>query len=699
MAGLKNKEIKKFIYGAQYYRAPTPLPEEWDIDIRTIKKIGLNAIQLRPQWRWHEKIRGKFCWDDIDRLFDLAEKKNLYVIFKFMLETAPAWLYRMYGCERVGLNGQKILPGAHAAFYVGGWLPCFDHPKVREEANRFIEVSVKRYKERSNLLAWNVWNEPRSRPYHECCCEESKRKYRIWLKERFGSIEKLNTFLGKAWGSFDEIDPPPMFEDYAEMYLWRQWAMYSVSDRVRWVYEQVKKNDANHSIYAHVGGCSVIQDVVGDTSNDWLNAQQVDFYGSSLPVEAIPTKPHHRAAVGLHCDWLRSISPYFWINEFYPDTDRWMQEIKVEDLRSRIWSTIAHGAKGIIFWQYRAERLGCESNGQGLVGINGEINQRTKEVERISKVINKYENIFRTFEVSPSDVAILYDHRSDLVSRIENTKYDTPLTTVDYTYKLSLHGSYTLFWHNHIPVDWLSSQEMEELNRYKLIYLPAPYVVDKSMAEKLTQFVKKGGCLVSESSIGLRAENTWVSLSNPGFGLEHVFGCKEERRLVINEPRTFSTDRYGMKVPVTRMMTWLSPDGAEILGSWEDGGPALTSHNYGKGKAILIGMYPGASYIDTFDRRLIQFINRIIQEADVNDFVKMQGVKGTVHSRILAKGNQKIVFLFNYSNEAEKFVIREPRLTQVVDLCEVAEVKERKEGLEINLPTREVAVILGKVVS
>ncbi len=150
------KTVKDFVYGVQYYRAPTPLPEEWDTDIPKIKKLGFNAIQLRSQWRWHERIRDKFYFDDLDRLFDLCEKHGLKIIFKFMLETAPAWLYRMYNCERMDIHGNKIWPGPHAAFYVGGWWPCFDHPEVREEANRFIDACVIRYKDRENLLVWNI---------------------------------------------------------------------------------------------------------------------------------------------------------------------------------------------------------------------------------------------------------------------------------------------------------------------------------------------------------------------------------------------------------------------------------------------------------------------------------------------------------------------------------------------------------------
>jgi len=52
----------------QYYRQPTPPPEEWEDDLKHIKSLGFTAVQLRPQWAWHEVEEGVFRWEDIDRL-------------------------------------------------------------------------------------------------------------------------------------------------------------------------------------------------------------------------------------------------------------------------------------------------------------------------------------------------------------------------------------------------------------------------------------------------------------------------------------------------------------------------------------------------------------------------------------------------------------------------------------------------------
>ncbi|MCQ2400005.1 MAG: beta-galactosidase, partial [Clostridia bacterium] len=83
----------KIIYGTQYYRAPTPLENEWEDDMQNIKDYGFDAIQLRLSWRWYEKKEGEYDFSSIDRLFDIAEKNGRQVIVKFMLECAPQYIF------------------------------------------------------------------------------------------------------------------------------------------------------------------------------------------------------------------------------------------------------------------------------------------------------------------------------------------------------------------------------------------------------------------------------------------------------------------------------------------------------------------------------------------------------------------------------------------------------------------------------
>lgn len=40
-----------FIFGAQYYRAPTREADCWEQELRRMRELGCNAAKFRVQWR------------------------------------------------------------------------------------------------------------------------------------------------------------------------------------------------------------------------------------------------------------------------------------------------------------------------------------------------------------------------------------------------------------------------------------------------------------------------------------------------------------------------------------------------------------------------------------------------------------------------------------------------------------------------
>jgi beta-galactosidase GanA len=109
----------EIIHGTQYYRSPTPLPEEWEGDISNMGNFNLDVFQIRINWRQNERKEGEYEFSDVDRLLELAKKYNKKVIMKFLLECAPQYVYEKYEGTRVGPKGELIRPGTHGAFYGG----------------------------------------------------------------------------------------------------------------------------------------------------------------------------------------------------------------------------------------------------------------------------------------------------------------------------------------------------------------------------------------------------------------------------------------------------------------------------------------------------------------------------------------------------------------------------------------------------
>ena len=692
---MNKNTIKTFIYGTQYYRAPTPLPEEWEYDLRNMEKIGLQAIQLRVQWRWNEPEEGKYLFEDIDRLFDLAEKYRKKVIFKFLMECAPDYIFYKYQGYRKDMHGLPMNPGAHGAFYVGGWLPCFDNPDVIRKAEDFVRIFVDRYKERENLLLWNIWNEPRSRPIGECGCQYSIKAYREWLKEKYKTIETLNNKFGKRWESFDTIMPPSMPHDYAELFLWRKWALSAVKKRLQFMYKAVRDVDPTTPITTHVGACNVIQDIAGDGSDDLENATVVDFYGTSLPSEAHITDIIDESQLLMTCDWLRSVSEYYWVNELYPDWGNWNRKATVEDLRFKVWSTIACGAKGLLYWQFRAERLGNENNLSGLVNIDGSFKDITYEARRISKIIKTHGNLLLQAKVKEDEVGILYSLESDLINRIENTGGSTRWSFelkggYPYGYKKALIGIYTLFRELGFTIQWIDTRKLKEkIKSVRLLYIPECFIISEENIELIEDFVKKGGYVIAEEGIGLRKENTWLNLEWPMKRVSKLFGAKIEERISAEKVADYLT-LFGTTIPPGGYISYLNIKEADAIGYWQDKRIGASW----KGKLFYIGTSLGISFYENFQKNYPQYLkilSHILRLCNIKPVNSLE--VNRLYMRRLFWKNKNMVFVFNRTDSKQTIKL-DSKVTKIQKITDSLLVEEGDKNIQVKILPQDVGVYL-----
>src|SRR5690606_42164029 len=85
-----------FPFGSQYYRAPSPPPEDWDRDLQAMAELGFNSVKFWVQWRLNHPEEDRFYFDDIDQLMDLSAKHGLRVMLNSIVVGAPASIYRQY---------------------------------------------------------------------------------------------------------------------------------------------------------------------------------------------------------------------------------------------------------------------------------------------------------------------------------------------------------------------------------------------------------------------------------------------------------------------------------------------------------------------------------------------------------------------------------------------------------------------------
>ena len=667
-----------FPYGVQYYRQPTPLPDEWASDLKKIKEAGYSHIQLRPQWRWAEKQEGEYYLDDVLTLMDLAQENNLRVIMKPFVECAPDWIFTKYNGKMVGYNGVTIDPIAFGAWYVGGWGPCFDNPYVMEKGQGFVKALTKAVKDHPALWFYNAWNEAACIHTEQCCCEYSKQSYRNWLRDKFKTIDNLNNFFGKAWTDFDYIEPNPGLGDYVDIMLFKDWAGWAVAQHVHGIYEAIKSEDPNKDVMCHAGPNQINGEPITGAKDDILDAKAVDFFGTSYNCPSEP-KTFEQKSEGIQIgDWIRCCDKNFWVQEIYPSELAWGKTPREDLLRMTIWQALMSGCKGITFWQFKKERLGSESFGWGMRGLEGENTPEGEICDDIGAKIKAHEDIIAKSQAKQAVIGHIFHKQQHLLSSLAGTwnwrQTDRPLN-FNNRYQTALKNNHIIFGSRPLGgADYLTWDS--DFEGYKVITLADDEIISSEMAKKLKKYVFEGGNLIVEYPFACRDLNTWVSKKRPNNGLEEMLGFKEIRR--SNDTEHFAI--YGGDGEIFAKLKgfpWyidveIVDENCEVLGTWDSGKPAFVKHKYGSGCVYSLIASPSLVYNEENATSCSKISSYILKDLGVKitDF-------GTL-SKVRFGENADIVFLTNDTPNDMDFVAN---CSEIIDTF-----KGKYENGRIKLP-------------
>lgn len=657
--------LQEILHATQYYRAPTPQPNEWDGDLAQLTDLNVDTIQIRVNWRWNETRENEYTFDDLDTLFDLAEKHKKKVIVKFLLECAPQYVFDKYDGARIGPRGEVLRGGSHGAFY-GGFRPCFTNPYVQERAVKFVEQITLRYKDKKHLLFWNAWNEIRNAPVEECFCPHCRAAFGKYLKNKFQSIEKLNEFYGTAEESFETIALPTMahgtwdiyefkkFKGGAELYNW-----------LKFVYDAVKKHDKNHPVMAHVGCPSLFQDTIMDNCDDATVSKAVDFFGTSIPFSTDMSTHNARLTYLMLNDFMHSIDPNYLAYEIYPGLGMYTQHYDTNyDMKYKLYSALACGAKGFNYWQFRAERIGQETDCAGLARMDGTPRPVCKEVQSFGNFLNTHGNLFVNAKRNKADVAIVFDYDSSLLSAIED-HYSTShsferVPTPRRYFHSALEGFYRLLHNKNYNVDFVHTHEPKKLESYKVLYFPYYSMLNEKIVPYLKRFLENGGTILADEGFGFRQENTWAQ--------PYDIACKPLMDARLAE-RRFSQEEtlsiYDKDVLFAPFKSVYNVQNATTLLSFQDGTPALQSVKYGKGALYLFGFSIGYSYYKNEYAELEKLLYSLLNESNVVPLTYANREK--VFEKRLTSSKGEIVVLFNNTMEEQKIPLQNGVVSCYID--------------------------------
>lgn len=596
-------------FGSQYYRAPSPHRSDWPDDLAAMHRMGFNTVKFWVQWRWNQPEENRYDFNDIDELMDLAHRNHLRVMLNTIFDVAPAWIYKNYpDASMITLNGVRVGPQTQPHRQIGGLGYCFNHDGVMVHFFDFLKTVVERYRDHPALEIWNVGSEPELTSSmaemrlwadnHErmgdmlCFCDNCRSKFRYWLEDKYGSVDKLNSAWNRNYVSFDEAEIPRTRNTFNDMIDWRMFFVYTLGQNVKRRFEIARDADqGRHALMCHhvfVQGFPVTS-----TANDpWNIGRYGDLQGFTQMDDAMMT------------DVLRScardkpvISAEMLMLPGY--TLDMPHLVDANDVKRYIFTGLAGNLKGFIFWQYRPEILGREAPTWGLTRLDGASTPWLNAFAETGRVLQRNRAFILDAEPLKANVAMLYNPENQIFAWISTGNEKNATDALLGTHR-------ALYEHNYI-IDLIHPRDFEcgRLDPYKVLYIPFPYVLNKDLTDKIRAWVKAGGVLISEAYFGgWNMEHGHHEKTVPGYGFHEVFRIRQEAAESLGNElegiiKTLVDLPYltkGSRVQGGIIRERLTCEGAEVLAEFDDGQPAVTAADYGSGKAIHVGSYIGLPF-------------------------------------------------------------------------------------------------------
>ena len=551
-----------FPVGVEHYRGPIPKLDVWDGDYARMRAAGLRIVRSHSYWNHMEPRPGQYELDDFDLMFDLGEKHGLYVWLDIMLGThgaCPEWLTREHPDMRVvNYLGQTVAPHAGPAYPQGGVIHCYDHPAWREYGGALLRHVVNRYKDRPSLLIWGLWDgvnysaawSPQGGGF-PCYCDYTRAKYKAWLRERY-TLDELNERFLRRYRRWEDVEPPRSHNNVVEMLVYRRFHYENLAAHLQWMVDTTNAIDPMHEKRAHGAWFPRPWDEVC--------APYADSWGMSMPSNNLLTSddPYKIAERAFSFDWSRSVGKNgrWWNEEIYagmsPAGVTWKKQSDAQETTTLLWMTLAHGAAGAMFWQYRPEYLSFESPGYSLTALDGADTPRlTAAAEAVSQIQGLHEHL--PLECPPADVAVVY-HPDSQELFTYNDEGDR--------FMADMRGVYRTLWSNGIPADVLSPNM--DWSGYKLVVMPNAALMTEALQRRIEETLENSPetRIVAEGSFGMYSADGQSSYAPPQ-GFAERFGVRVAdfsgvTPFDIREGRNQLATAYG-DLPVT------SPCGYAVL--------------------------------------------------------------------------------------------------------------------------------------
>lgn len=574
------------------YQPVDRTPEEIDRDIAIMQRAGFNVVRMGDlSWDSFEPGQGKFTFGWFDSIMDKMHAAGIRVILDIPGLPAPIWLHRASpGVDIVAQNGIRLSPAER-------YMDNISDPDYVREVNIMADALTKHYAHHPAVIAIGYDNEIGNG--FMSYSMEDRQRFIAWLRNKYGTIAALN----KAWAtqrwsrrlsSFEDVElplaeGPGPSERYLDLH--RYWSDVTV--------ERLKELDAiRRRNMPDIPSISNLWDTAARRGFDYLSTYKAYVsYGAEgfYPGDTVSGAFGALMTKG-------ALETPIWFNEFtaggggnYGTPGR-----------SRMYAYLGlmMGSQGILAWTFNSHLGGEEQALFGLVDHDGAPSWKVDEFARIGSEFKRLAKYGFPRYTHP-EVAIAYSFDSFIDSH-PNGPSNTTLQYFKPSYTDQVQAAFEPFFRENIDTAIINVGH-ENLTPYKLIVVPADYVMDEQSANALREYVSNGGTvLMTALSAKVDEHGQWFNTSLPG-RLSDVFGLKTNAFYDSSELR-FDLDGESIETSAGRYEV-LEPSTAAVLATFTNVSghlPALTLNRFGRGKALYLATESQVSAMTPVEAKVLE---------------------------------------------------------------------------------------------
>lgn len=633
-------QLSRFLYGGDYN--PEQWPEDtWANDIQVFKQAHLNSATINVfSWALLEQREGEYDFSKLDKIVKELSDANFDIVLATATAAMPAWMFKKYpDVARVDYQGRRHVFGQRHNF-------CSNSKNYQVLASKLVKKIVSRYYKNPHIKVWHVNNEYGG----NCYCDNCQNTFRDWLKYKYKNLETLN----KAWNmnvwshriyDWDEIVVPNELGD-----AWGAEGTETIVSALSLDYLRFQSESLLKLFKMEKAIIKKYDPVALVTTNfhalpnklldyqKWAKEQDIISY-DSYPSYNMPT---YQSA--FLYDLMRSLKHQpFMLMESTPAQVNWQPYSPLKrpgQMAATELQAVAHGADTVQFFQLKQAIGGSEKFHSAVISHSQRTDTRVfKEVTELGEKLEKTGSTILGSKTK-AKVGIVFDWNN-----FWSYEYIDGITQ-DLDYVESILDYYKQFYKRNIPTDIISVDD--DFSQYDLVVAPVLYMIKSGLAEKIDQYVKRGGNFVASYLSGIVNENDSVYLGGYPGPLKDVLGIwvEESDAVIPGQKITVSLDSNNYQANL--ICDLLHLEGAHALGNYNSEfykeTPAVSENQWGKGTSWYIGTQLDEAGLSKIFDHLISIVNikSLIETKTDLEITKR-----------VTKSGKELYFVLNMSNDTK----------------------------------------------